>query len=66
MKIIESKRYRSKENSKINSNTDRVRLTIDLSNPEYFKMLSIIKQIERDVNQYEAKQNMMLKDENTL
>lgn len=47
MEIIEVKQYRS-ENRKINQSYDKVRVTLDMTKNDYYKLLTFIKQEERD------------------
>lgn len=47
MRIVEEKEYRS-EGRKVNQSYDMVRVTIDMTKNDYYKLLTYVKQEERD------------------
>jgi len=47
MEIIEVKQYRS-ENRKVNQSCDKVRVILDMTQNDYYKLLTFIKQEESD------------------
>ena len=49
MEIVDVKEYRSKSR-KVNQSCDRLRITIDMSKNNYYRLLSFIKQEKRDEN----------------